>query len=303
MNAYQPNKLDYNLIPVLIAIVETGSMIAAAEAMDVAPSAISYTVKKLRLHYNDPLFIRTLNGVRPTALAQNLYNQFKEINEHIITTFNNGRKTKLNQSQFFIQAEPLAELLTTKTLITSGFIGNEVSVTFKNGTLSQDERLYKLRNQEVDVDIGLILPGDRNIITKSLFEWRYVLICGESNNIIKDSLSRDSFLSTKYIAYNSMNYSTIMSCDMGDLLLARKFEPKITSESSINMVFTLLLSDYVMIIPDIYFSLLKEIIPIRVIQCDFIPNTTVKQYIHFHKKNKNHEMINTITDYLRNMAN
>ncbi|HGH4623746.1 TPA: LysR family transcriptional regulator [Enterobacter cloacae] len=299
MNYSEENRLDYNLIPVLIAIVETGSMVAAAEALNVAPSAISYTVKKLRTHYNDPLFIRALNGVRPTALAQNLYAQFKTINEHIITTFQTRSSPETTPRKLYLQAEPLAELWATSRLLHNDIISAGCVLSFKNGALSQDERLYKLRNQEVDIDIGLILPGDRNIITKTLFEWKYILICAENNKTFGRNLSREDFLKASHIAYNSLNYSTIMSYDMGELLNERKVEPTVTSESSINMLFTLLLSDFLMIIPDIYYRMLKNTLPVRRVHCDFMPESGVKVFAHLHKKKMSDALISHVIETLQ----
>ncbi|WP_221584364.1 LysR substrate-binding domain-containing protein [Microbacterium sp. G2-8] len=44
-----------------------------AEALNVSQPAVSYALRRLRVHFDDALFVRSGSGVRPTRLATDLY--------------------------------------------------------------------------------------------------------------------------------------------------------------------------------------------------------------------------------------
>ncbi len=61
--------LDSRLLRVLVAVVETGSITAAADSIGVTQSAVSHLVQKLRIIVGDELFVRAGRGIRPTPHA------------------------------------------------------------------------------------------------------------------------------------------------------------------------------------------------------------------------------------------
>ena len=64
--------LDGRSLQVFLAVLETGSVTAAAAKLGVTQSAISHTLEKLRGLLNDPLFVKSGRGVVATAHAQSL---------------------------------------------------------------------------------------------------------------------------------------------------------------------------------------------------------------------------------------
>ncbi len=63
------NKIDLNLLTVLHALLETGSTQGAALRLGRTQSAASHSLKRLRAHFDDPLFTRNGPVLTPTALA------------------------------------------------------------------------------------------------------------------------------------------------------------------------------------------------------------------------------------------
>lgn len=66
------NENDLRLLRVLDALLETGSVKHAAERLTVTPSAVSHSLRALRLRFSDPLFVRIGSGFQPTPLAEAL---------------------------------------------------------------------------------------------------------------------------------------------------------------------------------------------------------------------------------------
>lgn len=64
--------LDANLLQLLLAVLETGSITAAAARLGVTQSAVSHLMNKLRGITGDPLFVKRGRGITPTAHAESL---------------------------------------------------------------------------------------------------------------------------------------------------------------------------------------------------------------------------------------
>jgi len=64
------NTFDLNLLLVFEALLREGNMTAAGVELGLTQPAMSRALQRLRVLYNDPLFVRTTRGMKPTALAQ-----------------------------------------------------------------------------------------------------------------------------------------------------------------------------------------------------------------------------------------
>ncbi|HEX2885712.1 LysR substrate-binding domain-containing protein [Vineibacter terrae] len=70
---YNLRALDLNLLTVMEAIYEMRSITAAAERLGITQSAASHALGRLRDALRDDLFVRSSDGLVPTASAQALY--------------------------------------------------------------------------------------------------------------------------------------------------------------------------------------------------------------------------------------
>ncbi len=71
--------LDARLLRLLVAIVETGSITAAAHRLGVTQSAVSHLANKLRAIVGDPLFVKAGRGIVATARAEALAKKARDI--------------------------------------------------------------------------------------------------------------------------------------------------------------------------------------------------------------------------------
>jgi DNA-binding transcriptional LysR family regulator len=68
-----PIMLDLNLVRVLAAVIEEGTLTAAATRLNLTQPSITHAVNRLRRLTGDDLFRRSGRGVRPTRVALQLY--------------------------------------------------------------------------------------------------------------------------------------------------------------------------------------------------------------------------------------
>ncbi len=71
--------LSFRQLKVLLTVIELESVNKAAESLNTNQSNISYALDKLRQAFNDPLFVRYGNGVKPTPKAQVIADHIKPI--------------------------------------------------------------------------------------------------------------------------------------------------------------------------------------------------------------------------------
>ena len=79
MSEIDHSRLDGHLLRVLVAVVETGGITAAAQRLGVTQSAVSHLLDKLRAITGDPLFVKSGRGVVATARAERLAADAREL--------------------------------------------------------------------------------------------------------------------------------------------------------------------------------------------------------------------------------
>ena len=73
------HQLDLNLLHVLVALEKKRSVSAAALALEKSQPAVSGALSKLRIFFNDPLFVRSGNSMQPTPRAITLIEAARQV--------------------------------------------------------------------------------------------------------------------------------------------------------------------------------------------------------------------------------
>jgi len=79
MSRIQLHKIDLNLLSTFEALIEEGSVAAAANRLAVTPSAVSHALGRLRTQFDDPLFVRVGGKMQPTPQALSLANELAPV--------------------------------------------------------------------------------------------------------------------------------------------------------------------------------------------------------------------------------
>lgn len=78
--------IDLNLLRTFVIVYRARNLTAAAETLRVSQPAVSHALKRLRHHFDDPLFVRTGTGVRPTRVATELYAEISGPLAHVVAS-------------------------------------------------------------------------------------------------------------------------------------------------------------------------------------------------------------------------
>lgn len=79
MNEIQLHRIDLNLLVVFEALMDEGSVIAAADSLGKTPSAISHALARLREQVGDPLLVKVGGRMQPSPFALTLIDDVRPI--------------------------------------------------------------------------------------------------------------------------------------------------------------------------------------------------------------------------------
>ena len=90
---------DLNLLKVLDALLREGSTIRAAEALGLSQPAVSAALRRLRVSFGDPLFVRVGQRLEPTAVALESRADMEQALELIAHLLDKGARFDPSQAQ------------------------------------------------------------------------------------------------------------------------------------------------------------------------------------------------------------
>jgi len=79
MSNFDHYDLDGHALRLFLAVLDTGSVTAAADELGVTQSAVSHALQKLRAIVRDPLFVKSGRGIVATAHAQALASRARDL--------------------------------------------------------------------------------------------------------------------------------------------------------------------------------------------------------------------------------
>lgn len=79
------SKIDLNLLTLFCLIYSVGSISKVADMLDISPSAVSQSLRKLREMMGDNLFVRSGNMLLPTVFSDELYDNTVPIIDKLST--------------------------------------------------------------------------------------------------------------------------------------------------------------------------------------------------------------------------
>src|SRR5258708_27920256 len=83
VSADRPLRLDMESLRIFVAVIEEGSIAAAAARTHIVASAVSKRVSDLEEDAGTPLLYRHSRGVQPTPAGEALYHHAKRLSEHL----------------------------------------------------------------------------------------------------------------------------------------------------------------------------------------------------------------------------
>lgn len=198
------NRLDLNLMRVLIAVHETRSVTAAAQRLALSQPAVSYGLAKLRRTYGDRLFNRSSSGLAATPLAERIYRRYREAMAAVDQTLDGVDRFDplLATRGFRVAMSDIGALYFLPPLharLQAVAPRTELEVV----QVSTDVAVEDLAAGRLDAAVGNLPSIRAQTQSELLFVERYVCLMRRDHPDVGDVLTLDAFLRARHVMVSS----------------------------------------------------------------------------------------------------
>lgn len=196
--------IDLNLLPVFEAVFTEGGITRAAERLNLTQPAVSNALSRLRLAFNDQLFVRTAGGMAPTPAAKTLIGPVREalaqlrVGLDLQAAFDPAQSTRV----FNIASGDIATLALLPAL--AGTLEREnARCAFHWLQAPRQEIASDFAAGQVDLAIDIPAFARPDLASQRLFSDRYVCALRRNHPRATGRFTLNHFLELKHIAVST----------------------------------------------------------------------------------------------------
>ncbi len=196
-------KLDLDWLSVFVEVYKTQSVSRAALSLHIEQPSASLALNKLRRHFEDPLFIRTSQGMEPTPRAQAIYPELLEALTRLEKA--RGRPDAFSPGtavrEFRLCMTDISEIILLPRLITYLQI-KAPGLTLAVDQISAASR-HRLESGEADLAIGFTPDLEAGFYQQALFAQDFVCLAALDHPRIRAKLTVRNFSAEGHILVTS----------------------------------------------------------------------------------------------------
>lgn len=180
---------DLNLLRVFDAIYDTGSVSAAARKLALSQPSVSRELNRLRDHFDDPLFVRSGNGVAPTQKASAMLDDVRDVLSLIDKTIDvDSSFDPAHDVRHFKLAMPdLVEVKVLPNLVNR--LPKDTKLTFETFAYSDVSLDKSFMDNDIDAGVLPFIPEASDLIYRPLFTDQAALITRKKHPVMNEGLS------------------------------------------------------------------------------------------------------------------
>ncbi|MGC4060713.1 MAG: LysR family transcriptional regulator [Aquabacterium sp.] len=195
------NKIDLNLFVVFEAIVQTGSLTAAAHELNLSQPAVSHALARLRDTLGDPLFTRQGRRMLPTACARSLTPHVRQA----LGALQNGIKGEQqgfdearSDRVFTIGMRDILEALTLPGLM-ARIRQHAPGVSVNSIQVERHDIADALRQGRIDAAVDIVLPMPAEVSHTRLVLDKLVVVARKKHPALRKPLRLDTYLAASHV--------------------------------------------------------------------------------------------------------
>lgn len=191
--------IDLNLLTIFSAIMTENQMSRAAEQLHMTQPAVSHALARLRLTFNDELFVRTRRGMVPTpkalALAGPIMDALGQIQEvlHDDPPFD----PETTQRVFRIAFTQYGELSLLPDLL--GKLGSNPGIAIESVVENHHDPLERVREFEIDFCFDVEVPRDDSLACCLCGKEEWVVIASKHHPRLRSSITPAEYFSERHV--------------------------------------------------------------------------------------------------------
>lgn len=195
--------LDLTDLKILDQLAATASLSRTGDRVHLSQPSVSLRLGRLRQHFQDPLFVRTSEGMQPTPKAYELIAAAREA----LSVFDGTRALDLafepskSERVFRICITDVGQIVILPKLLNHLRVAApQVRVEVSNPT---EDLSRRLETGEVDLAMGLTLPMQKGMYQQALFDERFACMLRKDHPRIGKRLTPKQFLQEAYVSVNA----------------------------------------------------------------------------------------------------
>lgn len=196
--------IDLNLFVVFDAIYTEGNLTRAGEIIGITQPAVSNSLSRLRTLFDDPLFVRTADGMVPTPVAQNIIGPVRQSLGLIRASVQESERfdPAVSEKRFRLSMTDLSQAIYLPWLM--GRIKAEAPlIAFDCYHVHRRDMNIELASGNLDLAIDIPLSPDPQIKQAPLFSHPQVCVYRKDHPLIKGQLDLDTYLAMDHIHISS----------------------------------------------------------------------------------------------------
>ena len=178
-------KLDYQQLIVFETLFEERSVTKTAKRLQLKQPTVSGILGKLRILFDDPIFIRSQRGVTPTVRAESMIDQVRDIIERMESlgadpVFEPASETR----HFSIVARDFAQVVVIAPFV-STLESKFPNISIAVHALPMVEAVEKMETGSVDLSVSSLRYAPDHVHQRVLFKEPYVCVVDAASQLAK----------------------------------------------------------------------------------------------------------------------
>ena len=275
-------KIDLNLFVVFDAIYCEGNITKAASALNLSQPAVSHALSKLRAQFDDPLFVRQGNEMRPTTVARNVIADVRESLHMLKICLVQSKQfdPTTSRKEFTISLHGSLEAAYLPPMVKS--IGQDAPNINLQTTrrVRRNELENKLASGDIDLAIDALIPVGENVKHTQIDNDELVVIARSDHSSIGKKLDLETYLSLRHVLVSSRSKGPgIEDYELGRLGMQRDIA--LRCQHNLSACQVIMGNDMILTIPKAAANMYKNMIDITIYPLPVkLPNLDVHLYWH-----------------------
>jgi len=197
-------KIDVNLLYLFKLLYEHRNIKRVSDILDVSQSAISHSMRRLRLCLGDPLFYRISSGLAATPYAEEISKTIVTCFESIEQSINSNLNFDPLKSKriFNVSMTDVGEVLFLPKLISYlAKVAPDTSIEIVRCSSENIQKEMELGN--IDIAIGLLPELKIGFYQRRLFTQKYKLMLRKEHPLLSEKITSESILNYKHVSISS----------------------------------------------------------------------------------------------------
>ena len=207
-NKPQLRLVDLNLLTVFDAVMQEQNITRAAHMLGMSQPAVSNAVARLKVMFNDELFVRYGRGIQPTARAFQLFGSIRQALQLVQNELPGSGFEPLSSERVFnlCVCSPLDNYLTSIILNKVNEVAPHIHMVFKS-SLNQNTE-HQLRYQEIEFVLGYEEFRRPEFACVPLFNDEMVMVASKKHPRINGPVSEEVLYQEEHAVVSLDRYAS-----------------------------------------------------------------------------------------------